>query len=153
MLNLNNLDGNDVFIRFYYVPQFQNEVDNVNTLKEMASRLAHAYFICNSTAESGRRIGLDIVNGGVIRRQFRDYKGLVMVVNERYAFTDENDFCLMGKGQYSDNDFMNILKIISNYLSLIPGTRFTPNPNLQFTQGFVWKNQGNYKNNMRSFDA
>ena len=152
MLNLQNLDGNDVFIRFYYSPGFQNEVDNVNTLREMSSRLAHAYFICNDTSENGRRVGLDIVNGGVIRKQFRDYRGLVMVVNERYAFTDEQDFLLTERRQYGNQDFLNILKIVTNYLSLIPGTKFSPNPDLKFTGGFVWKNQNNYKNNFRTFD-
>lgn len=152
MLNMNNLDDNDIFIRFYYVPNFQNEVDNVNELRAISSKLAHTYFICNSTAESGRRIGLDIVNGGVIRRQYRDYRGLVMVVNERYAFTDEQDFFLRENIKYGDNEYMNVLKIISNYLSLIPNTKYTPNHDLKFTNGFVWKSQGNFQNNFRTFD-
>ena len=153
MLNLNNLSQNELFIRVYYVPKAQTEIDNLRILKEISSRIAHACFLCNTDDLSGKNIGINLVNGGVVRRQFRNYQGLVMVINEKYAFQDEQDFFLREERQYSDSEYCCSLSIISNYLSLIPGTKYTPNSDLKFTDGFVWKSQGKIRQNFQTFDS
>ena len=127
MLNLNNLSQNELFIWIYYVPKAQSEIDNIRILKEISSKLAHTCLICNSDDLSGKNIGVQLVNGGVVRRQFRNYQGLVMVINEKYAFQDEQDFFLREERKYTDAEYCNSLAIISAYLSLIPGTKYTPN--------------------------
>ena len=157
MLNLNNLAPNELFIRIYYVPNYQSEVDNVRVLKDISSRLAHTLFLSNSTDQQGMNIGVHLVNGGVVRRQFRDYTGLVMVINEKYAFQDEQNFHLtadrnLSQGKIADSEYYNSLAILANYISLIPGTRYVPNASLRFSDGFVWKSQGNIKNNFKTFN-
>jgi len=152
MLNLNNLQPNELFIRIYYVPNYQSEIENVRELKQIATRLAHSLFICNSNDLNGKNIGVSLVNGGVVRRQFRNYQGMVMVINEKYAFQDDQEFFLRGDGQYTDDEYCNTLAIIANYLSLIPGTQYTPNPDLRFSSGFVWKSQSRMRDNFRVFD-
>lgn len=154
MLNLNNLGQNELFVRIYYAPNFKNETDNVRNLKDISSRLANTLFLSNTDDMDGRNIGVHLVNGGVVRRNFRDYTGLVLVINEKYAFQDEQNFFLTGDGnygKYTDSEYYNCLNIIANYISLIPGTKYVANPNLGFTDGFVWKSQGMIKNNFKTF--
>ena len=155
MLNLNNLAHDELFVRVYYSPTYQNETDNVRHLKEISSRLAHTLFIANTDQVDGRPIGVQLVNGGVVRRQFRDYTGLVMVINEKYAFTDEQNFFLTGDGnygKYTDSEYYNCLTILAKYIELIPGTVYIANSQLGFTSGFVWKSQGSHKNNFKTFN-
>ena len=101
-------------------------------------------------------IGVNLVNGGVIRRQFRDYTGLVMVINEKYAFNDEQNFNLsedrsLNQGRIADSEYLNALAIIANYISLIPGTKYVANSSLGFSDGYVWKSQGKIHNNFKTF--
>lgn len=152
MLNLGNLQDNQLFIRIYYAPNYQNEIDNVRALKDISSRLAHACFFCNTDDQNGRNIGVKLVNGGVVRRQFRDYQGLVMVINEKYAFQDEQDFFLRSNEKYSDACYYNVLAIMANYLSLIPGTKYVANSSLTFMDGFVWKSQAGFRNNFKTIE-
>ena len=155
MLNLTNLSPNELFVRIYYLPNFKNETDNVRTLKEISSRLAHTLFISNTDDLDGRNIGINLVNGGVVRRQFRDYTGLVMVINEKYAFQEEQNFGFSGashnQGKLPDSEYYNSLAILANYISLIPGTKYVANAQLGFTVGFVWKSQGKIQNNFKTF--
>jgi hypothetical protein len=154
MLNLNNLAPNELFVRIYYSPNFKNETDNVHHLKEISSRLAHTLFLSNTDQVDGRNIGVHLVNGGVVRRQFRDYTGLVMVINEKYAFQDEQNFFLTDDGnygKYTDSEYYNCLNIFAQYIALIPGTKYVANSQLGFTNGFVWKSSGSIKNNFKTF--
>lgn len=163
MLKLNGLTPNELFVRIYYVPNLESELKNVAELKRISSKLAHCCLITNTPTDSnGINIGVNLVNGGVVRRPFRDYQGLVLVINEKYAFQDAQNFAFVEKDIFEkegmvNNDnpgerYYNSLSIICNYISLIPGLKFTPSQDLYYSDGFVWSSEAKFRQNFRTFD-
>lgn len=98
-LDLSTREPNQVFVRVYYNPREQSEVNNMSLIRFISRKLA---YVCDITTTEdynrSRDIGCSLINGGVIRKDWsNETKGqLVLVFNEREFFVDpQNNFNLL----------------------------------------------------------